>query len=41
MIAIVALCLIVYMTLPETGSRAQRASVAPTEIGRASCRERV
>ena len=31
MIAIVALCLIVYMTLPETGSRAQRASVAPTD----------
>jgi hypothetical protein len=31
MIAIVALCLIVYLTLPETGSRAQRSSVAPTD----------
>ena len=31
MIAIVAVCLIVYFTLPETGSRAGRATVAPTD----------
>jgi MFS family permease len=31
MIVIVALCLIVYFTLPETGSRAERATVAPSD----------
>jgi len=31
MIAIVALCLIVYFTLPETGSREGRATVAPAD----------
>jgi len=31
MIAIVALCLIVYFTLPETGSRSGRATVAPAD----------
>jgi MHS family alpha-ketoglutarate permease-like MFS transporter len=31
MIAIVALSLIVYFTLPETGSRAARATVAPAD----------
>ncbi|MGO4591937.1 MFS transporter [Paenarthrobacter sp. 2TAF44] len=31
MIAIVALCLIVYFTLPETGSRGKRATVAPAD----------
>jgi hypothetical protein len=31
MIAIVALSLIVYFTLPETGSRARRATVAPAD----------
>ncbi|MCQ9164008.1 MFS transporter [Arthrobacter sp. STN4] len=31
MIAIVALCLIAYFTLPETGSRAGRATVAPAD----------
>lgn len=31
MIAIVALCLIVYITLPETGSRAPRTTVAETD----------
>ncbi|BCW54323.1 MULTISPECIES: hypothetical protein [unclassified Arthrobacter] len=31
MIAIVALCLVVYFTLPETGSRGGRATVAPAD----------
>jgi MHS family alpha-ketoglutarate permease-like MFS transporter len=31
MIVIVALCLIVYFTLPETGSRTKRATVALTD----------
>ncbi len=31
MIVIVALCLVVYFTLPETGSRTGRATVAPTD----------
>jgi hypothetical protein len=31
MIVIVALCLIVYFTLPETGSRAGRVTVAPAD----------
>jgi MFS transporter, MHS family, alpha-ketoglutarate permease len=31
MIVIIALCLIVYFTLPETGSRAERATVAPSD----------
>jgi hypothetical protein len=31
MIGIVGLCLLVYFTLPETGSRNQRATVALTD----------
>ena len=31
MTVIVALCLIVYFTLPETGNRGERATVAPTD----------
>jgi hypothetical protein len=31
MIVVVAVCLIVYFTLPETGSRAPRATVAPAD----------
>jgi MFS family permease len=31
MTVVVALCLIVYFTLPETGNRGQRATVAPTD----------
>jgi MFS transporter, MHS family, alpha-ketoglutarate permease len=31
MTVIVALCLVVYTTLPETGDRGDRATVAPTD----------
>jgi hypothetical protein len=31
-IAIVALCLMVYLAPPETGSRGQHASLAPTDL---------
>lgn len=31
MTVIVAICLVVYTTLPETGDRGNRATVAPTD----------
>ena len=31
MTVVVALCLIVYFTLPETGNRGERVTVAPTD----------